>query len=633
MSIKNVSIIYFLLVPLMFFSQDEYYSSLTIESGLKKNANAIIRLSDLSIKVLEHDKMLINNRRILTILNSSGDSKIGAYLHYDKNVSIKKLEAIIYNAVGKEIKKIKKKDFIDSSSASGSTLYSDSRVKYLDYTPIDYPYTIEYVVEYESSFTVGIPTWFPVESYYVSVESSFFKIENSSGIEMFVKTENLEPFNIDVRSRFSYSAKNIKALKPEQYSMAFNEFAPSVKAALSEFSMEGVKGCNTNWKNFGKWMNDNLISGTQTLPQEVRDEIKELTVEAKTDIEKAKIIYQYVQDKTRYISVQVGIGGWKPMLASDVERLGYGDCKGLTNYTKALLNEVGVESYYTVIYGDSDIINIDETFSSLQGNHVILCLPTDSDFIWLECTNQTTPFGYIANFTDDRDALIVTPEGGKIVHTKSYETLENKLETKALIDLNDHGGLNAIINLRSMGSQYYYHEGIQSETEKNVELYYKNYWSYINNLTIDNIEFNNNKDSIVFTEKIKINASKYASKAGDRFLLQPNLFNRIEDAPKRYSNRKLPFQVERGFIDIDEYEINFPNSLKVEAIIQPVEIITKFGEYSLSIKEDDNGKLIYKRKFKLNKGIYEKDEYKSFREFWVQIVKYDKSKVVLKTKL
>jgi hypothetical protein len=56
----------------------------------------------------------------------------------------------------------------------------------------------------------------------------------------------------------------------------------------------------------------------------------------KEPIMKAKLIYDYVQQKSRYVSIQVGIGGWKPMDASDVDRLGYGDCKGLTNYTKAL---------------------------------------------------------------------------------------------------------------------------------------------------------------------------------------------------------------------------------------------------------------------------------------------------------
>jgi transglutaminase-like putative cysteine protease len=44
---------------------------------------------------------------------------------------------------------------------------------------------------------------------------------------------------------------------------------------------------------------------------------------------KAKKIYQYLQNKTRYISVQIGIGGFQPVTAADVDRLGYGDCKGI----------------------------------------------------------------------------------------------------------------------------------------------------------------------------------------------------------------------------------------------------------------------------------------------------------------
>jgi hypothetical protein len=38
------------------------------------------------------------------------------------------------------------------------------------------------------------------------------------------------------------------------------------------------------------------------------------------------------------------------MLATDVDRLGYGDCKALTNYTLAA---VDVASYNVVLYGDS----------------------------------------------------------------------------------------------------------------------------------------------------------------------------------------------------------------------------------------------------------------------------------------
>ena len=63
------------------------------------------------------------------------------------------------------------------------------------------------------------------------------------------------------------------------------------------------------------------------------------------------------------------------MLAKDVDRLGYGDCKALSNYTRVLLDKVGVKSFYTVIYGDSNRKDVDKDFVSYQGNHAILTIP------------------------------------------------------------------------------------------------------------------------------------------------------------------------------------------------------------------------------------------------------------------
>ena len=81
-------------------------------------------------------------------------------------------------------------------------------------------------------------------------------------------------------------------------------------------------------------------------------------------LEKAKIVYRYVQDNTRYISVQVGIGGIQPIAAIEVDELKYGDCKGLTNYTQALLDIAGVESFYTIVQAGKEIVDFDSDFAS-----------------------------------------------------------------------------------------------------------------------------------------------------------------------------------------------------------------------------------------------------------------------------
>lgn len=630
MNFKFFTSTFLVLFSLYSFSQNNITVS-TINPELLVNANAVVRKSETEITIISYNKMLVKHHRIVTVLNEKGDSKVNAYINYDGSLSIKKLEAKVYNASGKEIKKFKKKDFEDVSVADGVSIFNDNRALYINYTPTSYPYTVEYYEEYVQTTTAFMPYWFPLEGYYISTEYSSFKIINESGIKLRSKATNFENHNINAEENF-YTASNLKAIKHQAYSPSFRTFAPHLKLALEEFEMKGVKGTNLDWKSYGKWVSEALMKDTELLPQTAKDKVLELTADAKTDLEKAKIVYEFMQNKTRYISVQVGIGGWKPMLASDVDKLGYGDCKALSNYTKSLLDVVGVESYYTLIYGGRDIINMDKDFSSQQGNHAILAVPNNDELVFLECTSQTVPFGYTANFTDDRDVLIIKPEGGEIVHTKVYQTKDNLQTTNAKVNIDETGNINANLEIVSKGTQYGFHERIERETKKKQDLHYKNYFDNINNLEIVSTTLKNDKDAIAFTENIELSATKYASKAGNRFLFAPNLFNRRSTAPPRYIKRKLPFEVDRGYTDVDEYEINFSEALTPEHLPEKVIINNQFGSYEMSIKSVADNKLVYKRKLIINKGKFIKEDYKAFRDFYLEIVKHDKQKIVLKTK-
>ncbi|MEO6347054.1 MAG: DUF3857 domain-containing protein, partial [Aquaticitalea sp.] len=142
--------------------EDPLLVSLLSPAELSKNANAIIRWNDVNIEVKAYNKMVYVNKRIVTILNSSGNYKSGALMFYNGNINIKKLEAKIYNSQGQEINKFRKSDFEDVSAVSGVTLYSDNRVKYLSYMPTTYPYTVVFETEVEYSSTAFIDSWHPI---------------------------------------------------------------------------------------------------------------------------------------------------------------------------------------------------------------------------------------------------------------------------------------------------------------------------------------------------------------------------------------------------------------------------------------------------------------------------------------
>ncbi|MCF6280465.1 MAG: DUF3857 and transglutaminase domain-containing protein [Flavobacteriaceae bacterium] len=334
-------------------SQNIEISTLLIPEELKEDANSVIRFEDYQIDMTSQRDMIITKKIAITIFNKFADNHADITLHYDKRRTVKSIKVYYYDAFGKEIKKVKKKDFKDYSASDGFSLYNDGRYLHYSYTPTTYPYTVYYEYEIKTSNTAFIPQWFPVKGYYQSVQKSKYSFRRPLGISIKKSENNFEGFDVFKKEESEiiiYEIDNVVAIKREPNVPSFASFVPNVRLGVNKFNLEGVDGEANNWKEFGKWYYDNLLQSTFDLPESTKKEIQRLTSSIENPIEKAKIVYNYVQDKVRYISIQVGIGGFKPMQASAVDNLSYGDCKGLTNYTKTLLDAVNVESHYVVVW-------------------------------------------------------------------------------------------------------------------------------------------------------------------------------------------------------------------------------------------------------------------------------------------
>ena len=263
-------IIFTLFFSFTIFSQKKEYSSLLIPIELKEDANAVVRDNSIEITIEAINRMVVRKRKIVTVLNKLGntDARIGE--SYDNNTKITKLSAKIYDAFGNEIKKYSKNKFLDVSAVDGGTLYSDSRVKYVDYTPVTYPYTLVFESEYKTTTTGFIPWWFPVNGYYVSVEKSSYILKNEEAISWRKKEQNFKGFEIDKQestTELKYSLVNQKAYKYESNTISSREMLPKVIVSLDKFNLDGVYGEFTNWEEFGQWMHKFLIAGRDILDE------------------------------------------------------------------------------------------------------------------------------------------------------------------------------------------------------------------------------------------------------------------------------------------------------------------------------------------------------------------------------
>ncbi|NNM23486.1 MAG: transglutaminase domain-containing protein, partial [Flavobacteriaceae bacterium] len=424
-------------------------------------------------------------------------------------------------------------------------------------------------------------------------------------------------------------SKNLLALEPESHSPSFDSFAPHVFFSMDTFYLEGVQGVAHNWDQFGKWIHNSLLNDVSELPPATVTKVRNMVNGDYTLEEKTRLIYEYVQKNTRYISVQIGIGGWKPMPATEVDNVGYGDCKALTNYTRTLLKAADIPSYYTVVYASAEKRNILHDFPSLQGNHVILAVPNEDETIWLECTSQDIPFGFLGDFTDDRDVLMVTPEGGKIAHTEDYDHNTNYLITKGNCSLDVDGNISVTARMESSGIQYDDRYKVIEAKKDKQDKHYKNYWNYIDNISISEMEFVNDREAVMLKESLEFDARSYAGFAGNDMLLNVNILNRSTYIPKKYKNRQRALSLPRGFKDVDEVVIELPEGYAVKTLPEPIKFEGDFGKYSSEVVVKESGDLIYKRTFEIHEGDFPKESYDAYRKFRRKVAKSDNQKLIL----
>ncbi|MFV0487100.1 MAG: DUF3857 domain-containing protein, partial [Vibrio fluvialis] len=360
---------------------------------------AVTRFENVTVEFLSYNKEKYTEEKAITILNESGLKYAFNPVYYTKSKKIMTYTAIMYDASGKEIKKYKSREINDASTFDGFSLFTDNRVQYFNVVPISYPFTIYYKVETISSSTISLSYWNPVMGYDLGVENSTFKLINETNIPIRKLEEGFEGYGVQKSEEgktIVYSLQNIAPIQDEILSPPLQKLVPLVRFSPTEFELEGVLGKFENWEQFGKWYYDTLLSDKQDLSEAEKNKARQLVSGTEDPVEKVRILYQYMQSKTRYINVAIGIGGWEPFPASFVSTKSYGDCKALSNYMISLLEAVGIKGYHTVVYGEkSRKVDVEKDFASLQGNHMIVNVPLEGQTLWLECTNQQTAFNYL----------------------------------------------------------------------------------------------------------------------------------------------------------------------------------------------------------------------------------------------
>jgi hypothetical protein len=620
-----------LFICLLFIIQEassQTYPFDSIPGNLKRRADAVIRSQQCLYTIIEPGHAIEKVKMVITLLNENADNYRDVAVYYDKFSKIKYLRGAIYDEKGKIIKVLGILDVNDMSAISGGTFYSDDRMKYLYFPKNKFPFTIEYEYEKEYSSILEYPYWHFQYAPGESVEKSGIQFVVPKGMEFRYYEKNLKNGIDSVITSdskiYTWQEENIAAKIPHYYyslSPVYN--LPVLFTAPLNFEYGGYKGSMNSWKTFGEWA-FSLIKGLDDLlPHEDLTKISEIVSKTKDIRERAKLIYEYVQSKTRYVAILIGIGGYKPADAYAVGTNGFGDCKALVNYTKALLKAAGINSYYTIVKSGEDK-EIKKSFVSNQFDHVILCVPMQKDTVWLECTSPTLPFNYLSSFTDDRYALLITPEGGKLVRTPEFKKSENVFKRTGSISLYTPGASLCKLSNYYSGYNYGNADGIfnMKSADEMKRYLYSNLRFYDFDVTA--VSFNENKSenpSASFFYSFSVN--DITTVMGKRIYFNPSIEKDgyLQDYP-------TGLIIPKSEIKIDSISYSLPYGYRVEFLPADVSLENEFGKFTYHL-ELKNNIIIYKRYLELNKGSFSMERFNEIRSFINSIAKADREKVIL----
>ena len=608
------------------------YSALSIPDTLTKNANAVFRLDEGILEISSPSHYTEKVHQIVTILNSEGSEHLHHAMGFDKFSKIEDLEVTMYNSLGIENRTYKKKDFEVEAASDGISLVTDYKVMRL-FTPApSYPCTVE--IKYETSHTgyVELPNWFMnINSNSTELFRYIVKVPLDLDIRYRSLNFNLQPViqNTGKQKIYTWEAKNIPVKKIDEDSYEIARYVPQIEVAPNSFEYDGYKGDFRDWKDFGKW-NYDLYEEKAAFSEKRAVEIRALVANAHTEEEKVNILYDYLKKNTRYVSIQLGIGGFKPFTAKFVDEKKYGDCKALTNYMRNLLAVNGIKSYPALINAGYNKMPADPAFPSDPFNHVILCIPSDKDTTWLECTSNDNETGFLGSFTENKNALLLTEKGGILVKTPGSRFENNKYFTRTDIFLHEEGGAETSSRFYVTGNELDMFQEIKDlDNERQKEIFVQ----YLQYKQPDKFAFSPGKDSSRgYLFDLDLTYEKlYDFNAGKKYFFPQHISRFSEIALKEYKNREAEYIFKNPFDKRDTTVFHLPLGYTFENLPVSKDLNGDFAVYKRNIRFDQDSRTIeVVSSLILKNNIIPPAAYMKLADFFNEVNKAEAEKIVLK---
>jgi hypothetical protein len=257
-------------------------------------------------------------------------------------------------------------------------------------------------------------------------------------------------------------------------------------------------------------------------------------------------------------------------------------------------------------------MQLDFPFSSF--NHEILCVPQGGDTVWLECTSKDLPAGYLSSFTENRNVLMLTPEGGFVVRTPMYDRNNNVLVRNSRITINEKDEVTA--NIKAMYKGYWWDKErmVLGKGKSEVDNYLNRKFS------IPTYNVGEYKVSDIDTripqmeEQIALKGNGNITRTGKRMFVSLHLFAQQIEEPTSTAKRNKPFEIFEDYRVSDTVTCVLNGTYHLESTRTTVDLDYPFAKYHCQVSLERDSVLTVTTHYEQHAGIYEPELFANYAQ-------------------
>jgi hypothetical protein len=448
-------------------------------------------------------------------------------------------------------------------------------------------------------------------------------------------------------STYSWEMRDLSPIEPEVMSPPVTSLAPwlAVTYQPGANAKPGAGRTFGTWPEVSRWMTE-LSDPQMVLDDTLAGKAKQLTANAKTEYERIQAIGRFVQS-INYVSIQIGVGRFRPHSSLEVFTKSYGDCKDKANLMRAMLKAVGLPANLVLIYSGDPTHVREEWPSPSQFNHCIIAIkvsdetqaptvvthPTLGRLLIFDPTDDITPVGDLPGHEQGSFALVIAGDAGALMKMPVTPPEANRLEREADVTLAPDGAITASMQERSVGqAAVAERSGFRHLSRPD---YVKRIEGWITHgatgAAVSKVEPADNAAEGRFTLQVEFTARAYAQLMRERLLVfKPAIVSRREELPLGAGARHQAV-VLRSNAYAETVRVKLPAGFEVDEMPDPVKMDAPFGSYETAYQVKD-GQLQFTRKMVVRAATIPPEEYAKVRSFFERIRAAEAAPVVLAKK-